>query len=167
MMKHHSFLIGFALLLTACGAAPVTELLPSETGSTPTSSVDADVQADNTIELLSPENKAAVVTVEHARTPEEQMRGLMGRTVLPEGTGMLFTFESEQQLSFWMKNTLIPLDIVYFDAEGNFVSAATMEPCTQDPCRTYLSATFALYALELPAGTVADWGIKTGWRLKL
>ncbi len=90
----------------------------------------------------------------------------MGRDALADDAGMLFTFETEQTLRFWMKNTLIPLDIIYFDAQKRFVSALTMTPCAADPCSTYSSRYSALYALEVPAGSVAAWGVGEGWTLE-
>ena len=74
-------------------------------------------------------------------------------------------FGAEQPLSFWMKSTLIPLDIMYFDAQGNFVSSATMEPCKRDPCPSYPSSGFAQFVLEMPAGYMAEKGIGLGWKM--
>ncbi len=77
----------------------------------------------------------AVYSVEIARTPEETAQGLMYRESLPPRHGMIFTFTDGGVHSFWMKNTMIPLDIVWIDADGKvlFVSANT-PPCTADPC---------------------------------
>lgn len=104
------------------------------------------------VTLLDNDGNLVTIAVEVARTPEEQQKGLMGRTSLDDDQGMLFIFETQRPLSFWMKNTLIPLDILFFDAQGAFVSSATMTPCTADPCKNYPSAGLARYALEVPAG---------------
>lgn len=90
--------------------------------------------------------------VEIADDTQERAVGLQDRASLKRNHGMLFVFEEEKPLTFWMKDTLIPLDVLYFDAEGNFVSMNTMEPCTEDPCDTYPSTRPAKYALELNAG---------------
>jgi uncharacterized membrane protein (UPF0127 family) len=66
---------------------------------------------------------------EAADTAKEREKGLMGRSSLAENMGMFFAFKDPQVMQFWMKNTLIPLEILFFDAEGNFVNVATMEPC--------------------------------------
>ncbi len=90
--------------------------------------------------------------VEIADDPSEQEHGLMERTVLPQDEGMLFIFSEQRMLSFWMKNTLIPLDILFFDASGIFINVQTMDPCKTDPCAIYSSDKLATYALELSAG---------------
>jgi hypothetical protein len=69
--------------------------------------------------------------------------------------GMLFVFQADSSGGFWMKNTVIPLDIVFFTADGGFVDALTMAPCTEDPCPTYRPNGSYRYALEAPAGDLA------------
>ncbi len=117
--------------------------------------------------LNSPDGDEIVIEVEIADELVERMEGLMARDELPEGDGMLFIFENERKRSFWMKNTLIPLDIMFFDEFGNFVSSDTMEPCEEDPCKKYLSKGSAKYALEVNAGFVEESGIKSGWGLSV
>lgn len=107
------------------------------------------------------------VRVEIADSPKERDKGLMNRENLEHDTGMLFVFMEPQMLSFWMKNTKVPLDIIFFDADGNFVNGLTMEPCTKDPCPSYKAAALSAYALEVPKGYRADKKIGTGWKLDL
>jgi len=115
------------------------------------------------ITILGPDDEVVEVQVEVADSPEARAQGLMFRTELPEGQGMLFVFEEEKPLSFWMKNTLIPLDIILFDNGGQFVSRDTMIPCTGDPCQIYLSEEPAQFALEVPVGIAEYEGIGEGW----
>lgn len=116
--------------------------------------------------LVSPTGEQIKLLVELADEPEERSRGLTFREGLPEWQGMLFIFDKPQTLSFWMKNTVIPLDIMFFDEGGKLVSTVTMEPCTEDPCPTYPSATAAQYALEVPAGFVMQHGVGNGWNAR-
>lgn len=103
-------------------------------------------------------------TVEIANTDSEREIGLMHRTELPADHGMLFVFDEPRQVSFWMKNTLTPLDILYFDADRKLMQIyANTPPCKQSECETYPSTSQSIqYALELPAGTVKQIGAKIG-----
>ena len=102
-------------------------------------------------------------TVEIAATPAEQEHGLMDRTSMPAGHGMLFVFPDSQPRTFWMKNTLIPLDMLFFDANRHLVAIqANAQPCKADPCQLYPSDAPARYVLELNAGTAAKFGLRKG-----
>ncbi len=111
-------------------------------------------------------SSAVEVQVEIADTPETRERGLMGRTDLPKGTGMLFVMDELEVVAFWMKDTLIPLDILFFDDKGLLVSSASMTPCREDPCMVYHSNGPVLSALEVPAGTIRESQIGAGWVLE-
>lgn len=110
----------------------------------------------------------AVYRVELARTPEEQAQGLMFRESLPEKSGMLFLFTDAAPHHFWMKNTMIPLDIIWMDSDGKvlFVSART-PPCLADPCPTYGPGIPAWIVLEIGGGVAARERITPGSRIKL
>lgn len=103
------------------------------------------------------------ILVEIADEDEERSRGLMHRESLPENQGMLFVYTEERTLSFWMRNTLIPLDIAYIDREGRIVDVQQMEP--QDPT-TYPSAAPAMYALEMNQGWFEKNGVGVGHRIE-
>ena len=106
------------------------------------------------------------VRVEIADAPDEQAMGLMNRTALGENRGMLFVFPSEEQRSFWMKNTLIPLSIAYIDAEARIVDIQDMKALDDDPPH-YVSAEPALHALEVNKGFFDERGVKVGDRVRL
>ena len=107
--------------------------------------------------------KGHAFSVEIANTPAEQEHGLMDRTSMPAGHGMLFVFPDSQPRTFWMKNTLIPLDMLFFDAHHRVVAIqADAQPCKADPCRLYPSTAPARYVLELNAGTAAKLGLHKG-----
>lgn len=107
-------------------------------------------------------------SVELAETRDEQALGLMFRDAMADDHGMLFLFPAESRRSFWMKNTRIPLDILYFDAQLRFVSvAAGAQPCRTPTCPSYPSSGPARYVLELNAGKAAELGVSPGDVLEL
>ena len=136
------FLFPLALMLSGCG----------------NSKVDI-ISADGA--------KTVSLRVEIADNPAERARGLMERTELKPDTGMLFVFEEPEILSFWMKNTVIPLEIIFFDQEGLFVNSAVMQPCINDPCPRYASQALTMYAIEAPPGFREKNGIGVGSKLDL
>ncbi len=103
------------------------------------------------------------VLVEVADEPVERERGLMFRDSIPENEGMLFVYPQEQTLSFWMKNTPLPLDIAFVDAGGRIVDIQQMEPLTE---QTYLSRRPAMYALEMRLGWFGDNEVDVGARVE-
>ncbi|HLF68078.1 MAG TPA: DUF192 domain-containing protein [Gaiellaceae bacterium] len=87
---------------------------------------------------------------ELALTPDQRAVGLMNRKRAPKD-GMLFVFSRDTTGGFWMKNTLVPLRILFFDATGKRVRAFRMTPCREDPCRIYDPGRKYRFALELRA----------------
>lgn len=111
--------------------------------------------------------KTVTLNIEIADSPKEREKGLMNRTELAADAGMLFVFKEPMIPAFWMKDTKIPLDIIFFDPEGQFVNSYSMEPCTENPCPSYKAAAITSYALEVPKGFREEHGIGTGWKLDL
>ncbi len=89
--------------------------------------------------------------VEIARTPEQRQQGLMLRESLEAGTGMLFKFEEEDFHAFWMKKTLIPLDVIWISADMKVIDVQTLTPCEVEECPSFQPAEKALYVLEVGA----------------
>jgi uncharacterized membrane protein (UPF0127 family) len=110
----------------------------------------------------------AVYTLELALTPEEQTLGLMFRESLPERTGMLFVFPETAPHHFWMKNTMIPLDMIWMDEAGRvvFISANT-PPCKADPCPNYGPDGPVRTVLEIAGGKAEKEGVKVGTVLRV
>lgn len=102
--------------------------------------------------------------VEIANDDQERARGLMFRDRLAEGSGMLFIHEREEMQSYWMKNTRIPLDILYFDSARRLVSQQRdVPPCSLgNGCPPYPSSAPARYVLELNAGEAARLKLEDG-----
>ena len=101
----------------------------------------------------------AEITAELARTDEERAKGLMFRTNLPEGEGMLFIFERDQLMSFWMKNTQIPLSIAFIASDGRILEIKDMTP---NDLSSVKSSRSARYALEVPQGWFNRANVKAG-----
>ena len=109
----------------------------------------------------------AVYRLELARTPEEQAQGLMFRESLAPRSGMLFPFPDASVHKFWMKNTMIPLDMVWLDPSGKvlFVSANT-PPCRADPCPSYGPDAAAASVLEIAGGKAGIEKVTVGATLR-
>ena len=100
--------------------------------------------------------------VEVADTPATQQRGLMGRRHLAEDHGMLFLFHEPTTAAFWMKDTLIPLSIAFYDGHRRIVDVVGMNPCRTDPCRRYRASGSYVGAIEANRGYFARHDIGVG-----
>ena len=113
----------------------------------------------------------AVLEVELARTPEEHATGLMNRESLPEGSGMLFIFGEDAPRSFWMYNTLIPLDMIFVNSSMDVVYVEEdAQPCVAScscSCPSYNSGQPAMYVVEANAGFAREHGIGPGQKVSL
>ncbi|MDO3722218.1 DUF192 domain-containing protein [Marinobacter sp. chi1] len=110
------------------------------------------------------------VMLEVARKPEHRQKGLMGRQELPENHGMLFVYPELQkpERGFWMRNTLLTLDIAYISKAGVIGSIRRMEPCSAHDaasCPTYPAGVPFTYAIEMNAGFFEENGLKVGDKL--
>ncbi len=122
--------------------------------------------AENRPQVILPTGD--VIEVEVSADDVSRAQGLMFRENLPEGKGMIFLFADESPHAFWMKNTVIFLDIVWIDSALKIVHIERMvEPCTGDPCPSYPPSAPALYVLELAGGEVDRFGLQTGDSLEL
>ena len=102
-------------------------------------------------------------SVELAHTPEEMSRGLQFRESLEGESGMLFIFPNPGRHSFWMKDTLIPLDMIWLDESQRVVYIAReVQPCKHDPCETYAPPEDARYVLEINPGLASKDKIDIG-----
>ncbi|MEH2053727.1 DUF192 domain-containing protein [Nostoc sp.] len=154
-----------SLFLMGC-SAPTTAKPPSPTSASQT---PAPVSLGQTLPISA---KAIVpngttIKLEVAQTPEQQEMGLMYRPALPDDRGMLFPFPSAQPVSFWMKNTPMPLDIVFLHkGVVKYIQAAT-PPCVSDPCPTYGPRTPVDKVIELRSGRAAELKLKVGDIIKI
>lgn len=114
------------------------------------------------LEIVRADGSSVPLVCEIARTADEQRKGYMGRKTIPDGTGMIFSFDVDQKMSFWMKNTPHPLSIAYIDSAGFIREIYDMAPFSLD---ITVSERSLRYALEVPQGWFAREGIALGDRL--
>ena len=162
-MRFASLSIVVALFLTGCNAAgrvaedakgtlcDPADPLPSPSPSFPAARGLIDTGEDSVlVDLIVAEDE------------ESQQFGLMHRESFPENCGMAFLFFEEKSGGFWMKNTLIPLSIAFFDTDGKILAILDMEPCEADPCDIYDPGVSYSGALEVNQGQFEEWGVEVG-----
>jgi uncharacterized membrane protein (UPF0127 family) len=165
-------LLAFALL-AACqsqGQSPA----PGAPVARPKAVRPADVTAEDypmpalphaRVLLTDAYGAAHAVDAEVAATPEARTRGLMWRRALADGAGMLFIFPQEEPLNFWMKNTLISLDMIFLSADRTIVGVVERAtPLTLTPRGPDVDAR---YVLEVPGGWVARTGLRPGLKVRI
>jgi uncharacterized membrane protein (UPF0127 family) len=103
-----------------------------------------------------------ILSVLFADDDAERELGLMDRTTLAPYDGMAFVWDHPVETSFWMKDTLIPLTVAFWDETGRIVSILDMPPCRADPCPTYDPGTPVVGALEVPQGDLERHGVELG-----
>jgi hypothetical protein len=151
-------------------AGPLGAMLPgcaaTERARPPAPEGDAESSDPRRAEVLLPSQR--LVVAEIADTPERVARGYMFRRKVREGEGMIFVFPRADLHPFWMKNTRVPLDMIWLDDDGSVVHIeASVPPCRADPCPGYGPPRISRYVLEVRAGTAAREGLKLGDRLRI
>ncbi len=166
-------LMGLGLLLMGCtnAQAPNTTSPSTTSGvTTPESTVSTPASAKPASSSFAQALPVGAMTVlggktvelEVTRSPEEQALGLMYRENLPDDRGMLFSFNPARTVRFWMKNVVIPLDMVFL-YQGKIVGIeADVPPCTSEPCATYGPGGWVDQVIELRGGRAARVGPQGG-----
>lgn len=164
--------LSLGLLLASCsaGASSPLAIEAKPSPSQPPLQVQPSTSASPMGQILplSASFKAAdqVIKLEIAKTPDEQEMGLMYRTNLADDRGMLFAFNPPRPTQFWMKNTLIPLDMLFLRKGVIRAISANVPPCQADPCPTYGSRTEDIdQVIELRSGRAAELKLKVGDRI--
>jgi uncharacterized protein len=150
-------ILALPALVAACGGADGAAGEPQTASSRDTTSMPPRGSAWVIFD-------ADTVVAEVADTPALRERGLMFRTEVPDGTGMLFVFEDSQVRSFWMRNTYVPLDIAFMDPAMRVVDIRQMEPESEELTE---SAAPAMFALEVRQGWFEQQGIETGAQARI
>jgi uncharacterized membrane protein (UPF0127 family) len=118
------------------------------------------------LSITAADGKVVGLCVLLALVEAQRQRGLMEVTDMAGYDGMLFAFPDDTETGFWMSNTPLPLSIGWFDAEGGLVSTADMAPCPEDgDCPSYPPAAPYRFALEVPQGDLAGFGVGPGSRM--
>jgi uncharacterized protein len=154
------------LLLVGCGGTKADPGAQSQGDQQSPGGAGEKTSGLRVLFIDSSEGKKVELRVEIADDAVEQARGLMYRSALGEDRGMLFVYPDERELSFWMKNTLIPLSIAYIDSEGRIVDILDMKPLDDRPPH-YLSSEPVQYALEVNKGFFEKRGVKVGDSVEL
>jgi uncharacterized protein len=170
-LQKFTIVLGIVGILTISSSFPAQALPPTQPKQPATISVDAKPTPGSqklplTAQVMIGKQN---VLLEVARTSEEQAIGLMYRTELASDRGMLFVFSPPRPVGFWMKNTLIPLDIVFVsNGVVKYISAKT-PPCKFDDCPSYGLQTNTPIdsVIELRSGAAAELHLQVGDRLKI
>ena len=154
-MTLKAFAAALLLTLAACEAQPVANAV-----------VEAPRKAPSGLDLVTltveSGGRRHLFTVEMARTEPQQAQGLMNRRALAPDAGMLFPFDPPRPASFWMRNTLIPLDLIFIRPDGTIARIATGVPLSEEPIEVAESLTAVL---EIPGGRAAQLRIAAGDRV--
>jgi uncharacterized protein len=141
---------------------PVTSA-PAEDVGVPSMGPNVDRLPSTEVVLTSGSGDEVTVAARVAATDRARQDGLMGVREVPAGTGMLFHWDGERRDGgFWMKDTLVPLDIAFAGPDGEIVSILGMDPCEEEPCPTYRPGETYVAALEVPGGWFSANGVQEG-----
>ena len=154
-------LLLLVVLLAGCSGANGGQNDHAAKGTTGEKTASSGASDLSTVTIDASGGKEVEVRVEIADGLFEQQRGLMHRTSLGEDRGMLFVYRREQPLSFWMKNTRIPLSIAYIDSKGRITDILDMKPLDDKPPH-YVSSEPVRYALEVNQGFFEERGVRVG-----
>ncbi len=125
--------------------------------------LEARTQLPTTTVFIPPKTK---IEAELAYTDETRATGLMNRESMPQDAGMLFLFSDMDFQTYWMKNTLIPLDLIWLNERKEVVYLVSAPPCQADPCVSYSPQQKAKYVLEVNAGFAKKHNITLGTRIE-
>ena len=150
------------VLVAACGGNGEGETTRNATTAGETTAAEPIATA-----VIATADGEVEFSIEVADDDMERAQGLMSRTSLPENAGMVFLYPEPTDGAFWMKNTLIPLSIAFFDADGTILRILDMEPCRSDPCPLYDPGTPFTGALEVNRGAFERLGVREGDRIEL
>jgi uncharacterized protein len=160
MWSRSTVVLVILVFLAACGGEDA-----ESRGSA--ASPSPSVTFARTTALLDTDEGSVLIDVEVAETNDQRRLGLMHRESLDTDSGMVFVFFEPTRGGFWMKNTLIPLSIAFFDIDGEILKILDMEPCKSDLCPSYDPGVTYRGALEVNQGAFERWGVEEGDSIRL
>ena len=150
-----------ALVVAACGTGS------PGSGASAASPVTTSGKPPSFLSIRTESGEPATLHVDIADDDVERAQGLMGVTQLPADQGMAFVWDEPHLGSFWMKDTLIPLSIAFWDTHGRVIAIIDMEPCTTDDCPNYGPGVPFMGAVEANLGWFEDHGVAVGDHVEL
>lgn len=129
------------------------------------SAAESSNYGSGSVTIINQDSERVSFRVEVPKTSDGFMKGLMFRESLPAGSGMLFIYPDSALRSFWMKNMLIPLDIIFIDENLTVRKVVHAVPCVKEPCEIYSSGSEAKYVLEINENLAERRSIKEGGRV--
>src|SRR3990170_8404628 len=159
-MRHAMFLLTLALVLGACVGGDSGETAREPEGCPSPTAPQPGPTFGTGRALIDTDEGSVLVDLEVAERDEQRFRGLMFRDCLPADSGMAFIYFDETSGGFYMKITLMPLSIAFFDEEGLILEILDMEPCEEDPCEIYDPGVAYFGALEVNQGAFERWGVE-------
>jgi uncharacterized protein len=160
-MRRFLQLIAATLLLAACSSVDPSDP-PTSASNSPQPTPAAQLEA-----LIATNDGEVRLGIEVADSPEERATGLMNRTSLAEDAGMAFLFDQPTGGGFWMKDTLIPLSIAFWDQDGRIVAILDMHPCETVSCPVYEPGATYVGALEVNQGFFDRHEVEVGDTIEL
>lgn len=158
-------------ILPACApdTSPASRAAPTEVNppAIPATSPAASPTFGRGTAILDNGRESVLIEVEVADSPEQKAYGLMHRKSLPRDYGMMFLNFEDVRTPFYMKNTLIPLSVAFFDSTGTILEIIDMTPCRKDPCKLYTPRRPYRGALEVARGSFLAWDVGVGDSVRL
>ena len=171
-MRRLAALLATVLVLGACGGSDNPSKKPADgkpgrPSPIPTPTVPGSPEFGIGTALLDGKDGPVLISIEVAENDEQRGFGLMFREEIPDDYGMAFLYFDPQTCCFYMKNTLVPLSVAFFDEEGHIKKILDMEPCEKDPCPTYDPGVSYWGALEVNKGAFDEWGVTVGDTIRM
>ena len=159
-MRRLVFVITLPLLAACAGPEPTASSGPNPTPET-------SRKPPSFLSIRTESGQPATLYVDVADDDAERAQGLMGVEHLPADQGKTFVWDEPHDGSFWMKDTLIPLSIAFWDSDGRVIAILDMQPCTTDDCPTYGPGEPYVGAVEANLGWFDEHGVAVGDQVEL